>query len=124
MAASQRAVAGTLVGALLSISSAVQIHRLVSEMRDESVAERRIGLARSDVIDEVMCSPRQAELRAKARGLKVPPELIGSSRSGVSLVRSENVRAPVPGRGEIARSFSEALTAFQEEANHGGKSQT
>ena len=30
------------------------------------------------------------------------------------LVRSENARAPVPGRGEIVRSFSRALEAFRE----------
>ena len=78
----------------------------------------RLGLARDDVIAETMRSPKQVELRAKARGLKVPTELIVSHRSGVSLVRSENVRVPVPGRGEIARSFSAALEAFQEGGNH------
>src|SRR5262249_6699271 len=50
---------------------------------------------------------------AKARGLKVPQELIVSTRSGVSLVRVENAHAPMPGRVEIARAFSEALEAFQ-----------
>jgi len=60
-----------------------------------------------------MRSPKQVEIRAKARGLKVPAELIVSSRSGVSLVRVENVRAPVLGRSELARTFSEALKAFQ-----------
>jgi hypothetical protein len=73
----------------------------------------RLGLARGDVLAETMRSPKQVELRAKARGLKVPTELIASRRSGVSLVRSENVRVPVPGRNEIARSFSAALEAFQ-----------
>ena len=63
---------------------------------------------------KTMRSPKQVEIRAKARGLKVPTELIVSHRSGVSLVRGENARAPVPGRGEIARSFSAALEAFQE----------
>jgi Protein of unknown function (DUF2800) len=72
-----------------------------------------LGLARDDVIAETMRSPKQADLRAKARGLKVPTELIVSRRSGVSLVRSENARAPVPGRGEIVRSFTTALEAFQ-----------
>jgi hypothetical protein len=72
----------------------------------------RLGFARGDVIAETMRSPKQVELRAKARGLKVPTELITSHRSGVSLVRSENVRAPVPGRGELARSFSAALETF------------
>ena len=78
----------------------------------------RLGLSRDDVLAETMRSPKQVELRAKARGLKVPTELIVSRRSGVSLVRSENARAPVPGRGEIARSFSAALEAFQEGGNH------
>jgi hypothetical protein len=71
-----------------------------------------LGLARGDVVAETMRSPKQVELRAKARDLKVPQELIASHRSGVSLVRGENARAPVLGRSEIVRSFSEALTAF------------
>jgi hypothetical protein len=57
------------------------------------------------------------ELRAKARGLKVPTELIVSHRSGTSLVRSENARAPMAARSEIARSFSAALEAFQKGKN-------
>ena len=69
-----------------------------------------------------MRSPKQVELRAKARGLKVPTELIGSHHSGVSLVKGENERAPVPGRGEIARSFAEALEAFMKgESDHHDK---
>jgi hypothetical protein len=75
-----------------------------------------LGLARSDVIAETVRSPKQVELRAKARGLKVPTELIDSRRSGVSLVRRENARAPVAARSEIARSFSAALEAFQKGA--------
>jgi hypothetical protein len=74
----------------------------------------RLGFARGDVLAETMRSPKQVELRAKARGLKVPAELIVSRRSGVALVRSENVRIPVPGRDELARSFSAALEAFQQ----------
>jgi hypothetical protein len=74
----------------------------------------RLGLAREDLIADAMRSPKQVELRAKARNLKVPTELIVSRRSGVSLVRSENVRAPVPGRDELARSFAGALEAFQQ----------
>jgi hypothetical protein len=62
-----------------------------------------------------MRSPKQVEIRAKARGLKVPQEFIVSRRSGTSLVRSENVRVLVPGRGETARLFSATLKAFQEE---------
>jgi hypothetical protein len=84
--------------------------------RDESAALAALaslGLARGDVVAETMRSPKQIELRAKARGLKIPQELIVSHRSGVALVRSENARAPVPGRSEIVRSFSAALEAFQ-----------
>ena len=79
----------------------------------------RLSLARGDVIAETVRSPKQVELRAKARGLKVPAELIVSRRSGVSLVRSENVRVPVRGRNEIAQSFSAALEAFQKEKLNG-----
>jgi hypothetical protein len=78
----------------------------------------RLGFARGDVIAETIRSPKQVEMRAKARGLKVPAELIGSRRSGVSLVRSENARAPILGRGELARTFSEALKAFQKGDKH------
>jgi hypothetical protein len=72
-----------------------------------------LGLARDDIIAETMRSPKQVELRAKARGLKVPLEMIVSTRSGVSLVRSENAHTPVPGRSELVRSFTEALEALQ-----------
>jgi hypothetical protein len=72
-----------------------------------------LGLARGDVIAEELRSPKQVEIRAKARGLKVPPELIVSQRSGVSLVRAENARLPVPGRDEIVRSFVQALDTLQ-----------
>jgi hypothetical protein len=71
------------------------------------------GFYYDDIMRAEMRSPKQVELRAKARGLKVPEDLIGSRRSGVSLVRSENAHAPVLGRGELARTFSEALAAFQ-----------
>jgi hypothetical protein len=83
---------------------------------DESkaiAALQELGLARDDIIAEAMRSPKQVEIRAKARGLKIPAELIASRRSGVSLVRSENVRAPVPGRSELVRSFTEALEPFK-----------
>ena len=70
------------------------------------------GFYYDDVMKAEMRSPKQVELRAKARGLEIPKELIGSRRSGVSLVRSENVHAPVLGRVETARTFSEALKAF------------
>jgi hypothetical protein len=70
------------------------------------------GFYYDDVMKAEMRSPKQLELRAKARGLEVPKNLIGSRRSGVSLVRSENVRVPVLGRAELARTFSEALATF------------
>src|SRR5262245_60609240 len=58
----------------------------------------RLGLARGDVIAETIRSCRQVELRAKARGLKVPQELIVSNRSGSSLTRIENAHAPLGSR--------------------------
>jgi hypothetical protein len=73
-----------------------------------------LGLSRDDIIVQVMRSVKQIELRAKARGLKVPSEFTISTRSGTSLTRVENARAPVPGRDEIVRSFTVALQALQE----------
>jgi hypothetical protein len=72
-----------------------------------------LGLARSDVVAEELRSPKQVEIRAKARGLKIPSELIGSHRSGTALVRSENAHAPIRGRDEISASFSAALLTLQ-----------
>jgi hypothetical protein len=82
---------------------------------DHAVVEalEGLGLAHSDVVAEELRSPKQVEIRAKARGLKVPSEFIVSRRSGTSLVRSENARAPIRGQGEIAQAFSAALKAFQ-----------
>jgi len=74
----------------------------------------KLGLTRTDSMAEALRAPRQMELRAKARGLKIPPEIIVSHRSGVSLVRSENVRVSVRGRDEIARSFAAALATVQQ----------
>jgi hypothetical protein len=88
---------------------------------DESTtiaALESLGLNRDDIIAEAMRSPKQVELRAKARGLKVPSEFIVSTRSGTSLARVENAHAPMPGRGEIMRSFSVALEAFLEGGTH------
>ena len=99
---------------------ALSAGRAVRHWHDEARCGRgahQLGLARDDVLVETLRSPKQVEIRAKARGLKVPNELIVSHPSGVSLVRGENARAPVPGRSEIVRSFSEALTAFQEGGN-------
>ena len=73
-----------------------------------------LGLARADLIAEALRSPKQIELRARALGIKVPKELISSKPSGVSLVKAENARSPVLGRGEIVREFSEALAALHE----------
>jgi len=90
--------------------------RVERRWRDESIALAALqsaGFYYDDIIEANMRSPKQVELRAKARGLEVPKDLIGSHRSGVSLVRSENVRVPVLGRAELARTFSEALKAFQ-----------
>jgi hypothetical protein len=95
---------------------ALSAGRAVRSWRDEATAAPdllRLGLARDDVLLESLRSPKQVEIRAKARGIKVPQELIVSHPSGVSLVRCENARAPVLGRSEIVRSFSEALTAFR-----------
>jgi hypothetical protein len=96
---------------------ALSAGRAERHWRDECVAIatlQDLGLARGDVVAETMRSPKQVEIRAKARGLKIPEELIVSNRTGVSLVRSENARGvPVRGRDEIARSFSAALEAFK-----------
>jgi hypothetical protein len=74
----------------------------------------RLGFERADLIDDKLRSPKQVELRAKARGLKIPQGLIVSRPSGVALCRAENARAPAAGRDEIVRSFTAALQAFQE----------
>jgi len=94
---------------------ALSAGRAERHWRDENAAFAALqsaGFYYDDVMKAEMRSPKQVELRAKARGLEIPKELIGSRRSGVSLVRSENVRVPVLGRGELARTFSEALKAF------------
>jgi hypothetical protein len=95
---------------------ALSAGRAERHWRDEIVAQVTLlglGFDHDSIIEaEVMRSPKQVELRAKARGLKVPQELIVSARSGVSLVKAENVRVPVLGRAELARMFSEALNVF------------
>jgi hypothetical protein len=75
-----------------------------------------LGLTRRDVVAQELRSPKQVEIRAKARGLKVPQEFIVSRRSGVSLVRSENAHAPAA-RGVIMR-FSAALQTLQKGGTH------
>jgi hypothetical protein len=75
-----------------------------------------LGLTRDDIVAEEMRSPKQVEIRAKARGLKVQQEiqeLVVSTRSGTSLTRVENARVPMPGKDEIVRSFSAALKALE-----------
>jgi hypothetical protein len=87
---------------------------------DESTtiaALENLGFSRDDIITKELRSPRQIEVRAKARDLEIPSELIVSHRSGTSLVRCENAHDPVRGRVEIAQTFSAALAAFQEEGN-------
>jgi hypothetical protein len=72
-----------------------------------------IGLTREDIVAQAMRSPKQVEIRARARGLKIPQELISSRRSGTSLVRAENARAPVSGDGALVKSFSAAIKVFR-----------
>jgi hypothetical protein len=95
---------------------ALSAGRAERHWRDETMALVTLlglGLEHDDLIElETLRSPKQIELRAKARGIKIPTELIVSNRSGTSLVRIENAHAPVLGRVELARMFSEALQAF------------
>jgi hypothetical protein len=94
---------------------ALSAGRAVRHWRDEATAAPdllKLGLARDDVLVETLRSPKQVELRAKARGVKVPTELIISQPSGAALVRAENAHAPILGRSELVRSFSEALEVF------------
>jgi hypothetical protein len=89
--------------------------RAIRRWHDENAALAALmalGLARDDGVAETMRSPKQVELRAKACNIRISPELIVSSRSGVALVKSENAHAPAPGR-DVVRSFSWALEAFQ-----------
>jgi hypothetical protein len=64
---------------------ALSAGRAERHWRDENAAIGaliRLGLARGDVLAETMRSPKQVELRAKARGLKVPTELIARAAPG------------------------------------------
>jgi hypothetical protein len=84
--------------------------------QDEDAARAQLlelGLTRDDVIAEAMRSVKQIETRAKSRGLKIPPELIAKSRSGVSLVRAENAHAPILSRSALIQSWAEVITAIQ-----------
>src|SRR5262249_19423661 len=95
---------------------ALSAGRAERRWRDESAALAALqsaGFYYDDIVEAEMRSPKQVELRAKARGLKIPEDLIVSNRSGISLVRIENAHAPVPGRVETARAFAEALETFQ-----------
>jgi hypothetical protein len=95
---------------------ALSVGRAERYWYDESAAFAALqsaGFYYDDIMKAEMRSPKAIETRAKARGLEIPKDLIGSRRSGVSLMRSENVRVPVLGRNEFARTFSEALEAFQ-----------
>jgi hypothetical protein len=97
--------------------------RAVRRWHDEAAAIAALfcsGFDCDDIFTTALASPKQIEIRAKARGLKVPNDIIVSRLSGTSLVRAENARIPVVlGRSEIVRSFSEALTAFQKGSDHG-----
>ena len=76
-------------------------------------ALERLGLGRDDIIAEAMRSPKQVELRAKARGLKVPPEFI-VSRAPASRWCAPRTHTPRCLAGtRLVRSFSEALEALQ-----------
>ena len=58
---------------------ALSAGRAVRHWRDEATAALdllKLGLVRDDVLVETLRSPKQVELRAKARGVKVPTELI------------------------------------------------
>jgi hypothetical protein len=100
---------------------ALSAGRAERHWRDESaalVALCDLGLERDDIVTEEMRSPRQVEVRAKARSIKVPPDLIVSRRSGTSLVRAENARAPALGRDALVRSFSEMFAAALKEVGN------
>ena len=101
----------TVPGYALSAGRAERHWR--DDERTTIAALEGLGLAHDDIVAEELRSPRQAELRAKARGVKIPSEFMVSRRSGTSLVRRENAHFPAPGREELARSFSAALEAFQ-----------
>ena len=95
---------------------ALSAGRAVRSWYDESVALAALitlGLDRDDVVAETMRSVKQIETRAKAHKIKIPPELIVSTRSGTSLMRVENAHGLIPGRAEIMRDFVRALNAFQ-----------
>jgi hypothetical protein len=115
-AAHDQAKAALHAGAVVP-GYALTAGRAERHWRDESAATDALtdlGLTRDDLIAETMRSPKQVELRAKARGLKIPAEFIVSTRSGTSLVRAENARVPMPGRDELVRLFSQALETLHE----------
>jgi hypothetical protein len=94
---------GTVPGYALSAGRAVR------SWRDEATAAPdllKLGLARDDVLVETLRSPKQVETRAKARGVKVPNELI------VRILRRrwcDETRAPVPGRASVRLPGADAL---------------
>ena len=63
-------------------------------------ALQSLGLGRDDVVAEAMRSPKQVELRAKARGLKVPSEfIVSTSLRHLAGARRERARSDArPGR--------------------------
>ncbi len=61
-----------------------------------------------------MRSPKQVELRAKARGLKIPTEFIVSrSLRHLAGARRKRTRPGASDGARLVRSFSEALEALQ-----------
>ena len=101
---------------------ALSAGRAVRQWKDEQAAVSALialGLFRDDVVAETLRSPRQVELRARTRGVRISTEFIVSTRFGTSLVRAENARAPTPGRSDTVQFFSEASESVsRRDANH------
>ena len=101
---------------------ALSAGRAERHWRDENAAIAALidlGLARDDIIAEAMRSPKQVELRAKARGLKVPNRIHRFAPLRRLAGAVENARAPVPGRGETrAVIFRGTRSLPRRESNH------
>ena len=86
---------------------ALSAGRAVRHWRDEQTRDRRADRPRprrDDIIAETMRSPKQVELRAKARGLKVPTEFI-VSRAPASRWCGPRTHAPrCPAGARLVRS--------------------
>ena len=80
--------------------------RAVRHWHDEAAAAVKLinlGLARDDVLVETLRSPKQVEIRAKARGLKIPTEMI-VSRSLRRVAGAERKRTRSGARTERDRA--------------------